>query len=164
VEDLDESVSHFLCFPYDRRPIACFAGFNFPEPRTIACSHVSGLRFIFCAMNDRPLVGCAGWSIPVPLQARFAAAGTHLERYAAGLPSVEINSSFYRPHLPATYARWAASVPPTFQFSVKVPRSITHERRLKDIEALLEAFLRGTADRNLPFFAHSRGKLRKLKG
>jgi aspartate/methionine/tyrosine aminotransferase len=54
---------------------------------------------------------------------------------------VEINSSFYRPHRPSTYERWAASVPASFRFSVKVPRSITHERRLADADALLDAFL-----------------------
>jgi uncharacterized protein YecE (DUF72 family) len=43
---------------------------------------------------------------------------------------VEINSSFYRSHKPATYARWAASVPLDFRFAVKLPREITHVRKL----------------------------------
>jgi uncharacterized protein YecE (DUF72 family) len=54
---------------------------------------------------------------------------------------VEINSSFYRPHRPATYARWAASVPPGFRFAVKVPREITHGHRLADPEEPLDRFL-----------------------
>jgi len=86
-------------------------------------------------------VGCAGWSLPRDAQPHFPAAGTHLARYAARLPATEINSSFYRPHRPATYARWAASVPPAFRFSVKIPRAITHERRLEGAEHLLDAFL-----------------------
>ena len=86
-------------------------------------------------------VGCAGWSLPRDAQPRFPAEGTHLVRYAARLPATEINSSFYRPHRPATYARWAARVPPGFRFSVKAPRTITHERRLVDAEPLLDAFL-----------------------
>jgi len=72
---------------------------------------------------------------------RFPAAGTHLERYAAAFPAVEINSSFYRPHRPATYARWAASVPAEFRFAVKVPREITHRRRLIDVRELVDSFL-----------------------
>src|SRR6185312_6154680 len=52
-----------------------------------------------------------------------------------------INSSFYKPHRPATYARWAASVPAGFRFSVKVPKLATHERRLVDTDDVLEAFL-----------------------
>jgi uncharacterized protein YecE (DUF72 family) len=86
-------------------------------------------------------IGTAGWSIPKPHAANFPQHGSHLERYAARLSAVEINSSFYRPHKPATYARWAASVPPTFRFAVKVPREITHSRKLVDIVEPLEQFL-----------------------
>ena len=87
------------------------------------------------------MLGRAGWSLKVEEQPHFPAGGTHLERYASVLPAVEINSSFHRPHRPATYARWAASVPAHFRFSVKMPKRITHERRLADSEAQLDAFL-----------------------
>ncbi|HEX8830749.1 MAG TPA: DUF72 domain-containing protein [Longimicrobium sp.] len=90
---------------------------------------------------SRAFVGCAGWSLPREAQGRFPAEGTHLQRYAARFPAVEINSSFYRPHRPATYARWAESVPDDFRFSVKVPKAITHTAKLADTEALLDAFL-----------------------
>jgi uncharacterized protein YecE (DUF72 family) len=86
-------------------------------------------------------VGCAGWSVPKEHAARFPDEGSHLERYAGQFPAVEINSSFYRPHRPATYARWAASVPPGFRFAVKVPREITHGRRLAASEEILDRFL-----------------------
>lgn len=89
-------------------------------------------------------VGCAGWSIPRQYAAAFPADGTHLERYAQRFPAVEINSSFYRPHRPATYARWAASVPESFQFAVKVPQEITHMRRLRDVADTLDRFLSET--------------------
>ena len=51
------------------------------------------------------LVGCAGWSLPKACADAFPVEGSHLERYAAVFPTVEINSSFYKPHKPATYAR-----------------------------------------------------------
>ena len=86
-------------------------------------------------------IGCAGWSIPRQEQAHFPADGTHLERYAGRLPAVEINSSFYRPHRPATYVKWAGAVPPGFRFAVKVPKTITHESKLVQITPLLDAFL-----------------------
>lgn len=86
-------------------------------------------------------IGTAGWSIPKQQAAAFAGSGSHLERYARRLPAVEINSSFYRPHRPATYARWAASVPAGFRFSVKVPQLITHERRLQAVTEPLQRFL-----------------------
>ena len=92
-------------------------------------------------MRHPYLVGCAGWSIPKALADTFPGGGTHLERYARVLPAVEVNSSFYRPHKPETWARWAASTPPGFRFSAKIPRAITHERRLRDVAAPLDRFL-----------------------
>src|SRR5690242_13869791 len=89
-------------------------------------------------------VGCAGWSIRREYAEHFPATGTHLERYARRLPAVEINSSFYRPHRPETYARWAASVPESFRFAVKVPKEITHTRRLRDVADPLDRFLSET--------------------
>jgi uncharacterized protein YecE (DUF72 family) len=86
------------------------------------------------------LIGCAGWSLHKEVAAEFPEEGSHLERYAAVFPAVEINSSFYRPHQPATYARWAASVPPDFRFSVKLPKAISHEARLRDADDLLDRF------------------------
>ncbi len=85
-------------------------------------------------------IGCAGWSIPWEHAHAFPSEGSHLERYAQVFPAVEINSSFYRHHLPKTYARWAASTPEHFRFAVKVHRSITHHKRLRQPE-LLDAFL-----------------------
>ncbi|ACI50688.1 protein of unknown function DUF72 [Gluconacetobacter diazotrophicus PA1 5] len=89
-------------------------------------------------------VGVAGWSIPPALAGQFPSVGTHLERYGARFSAVEINSSFYRPHRRTTYQRWAASVPPEFRFSVKLPRTITHERRLIDCRSLIERFAEET--------------------
>jgi uncharacterized protein YecE (DUF72 family) len=86
-------------------------------------------------------VGCAGWSLPRETWPQFPVTGTHLQRYAARFNAAEINSSFYRPHQPVTYARWAASVPADFRFSAKLPKTITHEKRLRDCEGLLDAFL-----------------------
>src|ERR1700750_903455 len=88
-------------------------------------------------------VGVAGWAISKDLADRFPADGTHLARYARRFTAVEINSSFYRPHRPATYARWAASVPSGFRFAVKLPRRITHLDRLSAPGAAPPSFLPG---------------------
>jgi uncharacterized protein YecE (DUF72 family) len=93
------------------------------------------------AAAGRRLVGCAGWSLRQEQAADFPVEGSHLERYATVFPAVEINSSFYRPHRPQTYARWAASVPDGFRFSVKLPRTITHDARLAGVDELLDRFL-----------------------
>ena len=88
--------------------------------------------------------GTAGWSIPKAVRAEFPAGGSILERYAQVFDAVEINSSFYRPHKPQTYARWAASTPEGFRFAVKLPKAITHERRLVDVIEPLDRFLTET--------------------
>lgn len=85
-------------------------------------------------------IGCAGWSIPSRHAALFDDGGSMLARYATRFDTVEINSCFYRPHLVRTYERWAATVPPGFRFSVKLPRSITHEARLVGGHNLLARF------------------------
>jgi uncharacterized protein YecE (DUF72 family) len=99
----------------------------------------------FNVANNKPKrtirVGVAGWSLPKDHSDRFPAEGAHLERYAARFPAVEINSSFYKPHRPSTYARWAESVTEDFRFSVKVPKVATHERRLVDVDDVLDGFL-----------------------
>jgi uncharacterized protein YecE (DUF72 family) len=89
-------------------------------------------------------VGTAGWSIPRASAFRFEQQGTHLERYARSLRCAEINSSFYRPHAAATYAKWRDSTPPDFRFAVKMPRAITHELKLHDAREPLAAFLAQT--------------------
>jgi uncharacterized protein YecE (DUF72 family) len=103
-------------------------------------------HFFDCAMKPavtahaRRLIGCAGWTIPKDVADAFPGEGTHLQRYAAVFPVAEINSSFHRPHRAQTYEKWAASVPRDFRFSVKLPRTITHDAKLSGVEALLEQF------------------------
>jgi uncharacterized protein YecE (DUF72 family) len=86
-------------------------------------------------------IGCAGWSLGREHWPVFPVEGTHLQRYAARLNCVEINSSFYRPHRRQTYERWADGVPEAFRFSVKIPKHITHELRLVGCESALDNFL-----------------------
>lgn len=85
-------------------------------------------------------VGCAGWSIPREAATHFPLEGSHLERYSRVFTCCEINSSFYKPHQPRTWERWAQSVPTGFRFSVKAPKAITHEARLHCDSDALSAF------------------------
>ena len=90
-------------------------------------------------------IGTAGWNLPRQSGHRFPSGGTHLERYGRVFSCVEINSAFYRPHRPSTYARWAESVPGDFRFAVKLTRAITHDMRLQAWRAPLDQFLDETA-------------------
>lgn len=51
--------------------------------------------------------------------------------YARHFNSVEVDSTFYGVPTAATVDRWAAAVPEDFRFSVKVPRTVTHEGALR---------------------------------
>ncbi|WP_395696587.1 DUF72 domain-containing protein [Methylocella sp.] len=96
-------------------------------------------------MKGNVRIAVAGWSVPKDCASRFPAAGSHLGRYAQVMRAVEINSSFYRAHRRRTYERWAAAAPPDFSFAVKIPREISHRRRLVDAREPLLRFLDETA-------------------
>ena len=95
--------------------------------------------------NGTLFIGTAGWSIPRALADHAPGEGAHLDRYAQQLPCAEINSTFYRPHRAGTYAKWAAAVPETFRFAVKVPRALTHEGALAPDAARFQSFLEETS-------------------
>jgi uncharacterized protein YecE (DUF72 family) len=68
----------------------------------------------------------------------------HAERlafYSKWFGAVEGDSTFY--HVPARHVvgHWAAATPDDFRFSLKVPREITHERKLRDCAQPLAEFL-----------------------
>jgi uncharacterized protein YecE (DUF72 family) len=81
-------------------------------------------------------IGTAGWSVPRDRKEQE----THLHRYSRIFSCVEINSSFYRPHRASTWAKWSQETPSYFRFSIKAPKTITHEAKLCDTAHLLEAF------------------------
>jgi uncharacterized protein YecE (DUF72 family) len=64
--------------------------------------------------------------------------------YAARLPAVEINNTFYRLPKAKMLEDWAAQTPSGFRFVLKASRKITHIHRLKDVGELL-AYLFETA-------------------
>jgi uncharacterized protein YecE (DUF72 family) len=74
------------------------------------------------------LAGASGFSF-ASWRPGFYPAGTRtddfLAYYAARLPTVELNGTFYRQPAVSTLERWAASVPDGFRFAVKAPRTIS---------------------------------------
>lgn len=63
--------------------------------------------------------------------------------YARYFPAVEIDSTFYATPGAQTVARWLAATPETFRFTCKMPREITHVRKLRDCAEPLSLFLAG---------------------
>src|SRR5512138_2680281 len=73
------------------------------------------------------------WSLKA-WQGRFVErtlpAGERLRAYAGWCTAVEGNTTFYATPARETVASWAAQTSPSFRFVVKLPRTVTHERRL----------------------------------
>src|SRR5215203_1513798 len=71
-----------------------------------------------------------------------------LAYYATRLPIVEINNTFYRMPNAAAIEGWRSQVPESFRFAVKVPRRVSHIKRLRDCGAelaLLQTAIAGLA-------------------
>jgi len=63
-----------------------------------------------------------------------------LPYYAERFATVEINYTFYRMPNEKILAGWAAQTPSTFRFTLKAPRSITHDNRLRNVGDLVRGF------------------------
>lgn len=68
-------------------------------------------------------------------------AGRELGPYSRLLNAVEGNTTFYALPPPTTVAKWASTAEPGFRFVFKVPRTITHDQRLRDVREELAAFV-----------------------
>jgi uncharacterized protein YecE (DUF72 family) len=89
-------------------------------------------------------VGCAMWTY-TPWQGRYLPASLsprdRLHAYATWCNAVEGNTTFYATPALGTVTSWAGQTAPGFRFILKLPKTITHERRLADVAEPLRAFL-----------------------
>jgi uncharacterized protein YecE (DUF72 family) len=67
--------------------------------------------------------------------------GDRLRAYATWCNAVEGNTTFYATPALGTVKSWAEQTTPDFRFVLKLPKEITHERRLTDVSDPLRAFL-----------------------
>ncbi|MFI5254226.1 MAG: DUF72 domain-containing protein [Candidatus Limnocylindrales bacterium] len=91
-------------------------------------------------MSGRLYVGTSGFGYPA-WAPRFYPAGARAEGllplYAARLPAVEVNSTYYRQPSSETVGAWCASTPPGFRFVVKALRTGTLRAWASDPEGTL---------------------------
>ncbi|GAB4583622.1 DUF72 domain-containing protein [Nocardia sp. IFM 10818] len=64
-----------------------------------------------------------------------------LRTYSSWCNAVEGNTTFYATPQRRTVESWARQTDPDFRFVVKLPRTVTHDRRLTGIDAEMTAFL-----------------------
>ncbi|AZA89159.1 Protein of uncharacterised function DUF72 [Chryseobacterium nakagawai] len=63
-----------------------------------------------------------------------------LSLYAESFNAVEINSTFYRIPTAKTLLKWYDETPESFRFFIKIPKAITHQKRLADTKEEIIAF------------------------
>ncbi len=97
------------------------------------------------------LIGTSGYNYPEWKGSFYPAdlpAAKMLPYYAGRFSTVEINYTFYRMPTPKLVAGWCAQVPENFRFTLKSPRRITHDKRLRpaDVADSLRAFVTAAAE------------------
>jgi uncharacterized protein YecE (DUF72 family) len=97
------------------------------------------------------LVGTSGYNYPEWKGAFYPAdlpAKKMLPYYAGKFPTVEINYTFYRMPTPKLIAGWREQVPPSFRFTLKAPKRITHDKRLRpaDVGESLHGFITAASE------------------
>ncbi|HEY7290712.1 MAG TPA: DUF72 domain-containing protein [Vicinamibacterales bacterium] len=88
-------------------------------------------------------VGTSGYNYPEWKGSFYPSdlpAAKMLPYYAARFSTVEINYTFYRMPTEKLVVGWAAQTPSPYKLTLKAPRRITHDNRLKNTAALVETF------------------------
>jgi uncharacterized protein YecE (DUF72 family) len=94
-------------------------------------------------MKPRIHIGTQSWSFDAwvgpfyPLGTRPA---DYLTVYARAFNSVEVDSTFYAIPPVSTLRGWRERTPEQFTFELKLPQEITHERRLRNSEDVVQLF------------------------
>jgi uncharacterized protein YecE (DUF72 family) len=94
-------------------------------------------------MHGKVRIGISGWTYK-PWRGVFYPDKLPQKKelhYAADtFPTIEINGTFYALQKPDSFEHWAQETPDDFVFSIKGSQYITHQRRLREIEAPLSNF------------------------
>jgi uncharacterized protein YecE (DUF72 family) len=93
-------------------------------------------------------VGTSGYNYPEWKGSFYPSdlsAAKMLPYYAARFPTVEINYTFYRMPNEKLVSGWAVQTPEPYRLTLKAPRRITHDSRLKNTGDLVQGFCRVAA-------------------
>ena len=103
---------------------------------TIPADHPDNKRVleISTPKGFKVYVGCAKWN-KADLK-NFYPKGTkdELGYYSTQFNCIELNATFYRLFPAAQFEKWKETVPADFKFFPKLEQSISHFKRLKDVE------------------------------
>jgi uncharacterized protein YecE (DUF72 family) len=96
-------------------------------------------------------IGCAKWNKTDLKNFYPKGVKDELGYYSTQFNCIELNATFYRLFPPSTFEKWYATVPEDFRFFPKLEQTISHFRRLKDVEGLV--------DQNVTNMSHLKEKL-----
>lgn len=89
------------------------------------------------------IIGCSGFHYK-HWKGKFYPADLAIKKwfeyYGKHFQTLELNVTFYRFPTPAMLREWYEHAPANFSFSVKVPRSITHFKKLNDTSRMISDF------------------------
>lgn len=95
-------------------------------------------------MAGRIRIGTQGWNYAAwvgPFYPSGTRPAAFLSTYARAFGTVEVDSTFYAVPAPKVVRGWAGRVPEDFVFALKMPQEVTHERRLRGAEDIVDRFL-----------------------
>lgn len=88
-------------------------------------------------------LGTQGWNYEAwvgPFYPSGTRSADFLRTYARAFDTVEVDSTFYAVPAERAVEGWAERTPPGFRFALKLPQEITHERRLRGGDDVLDLF------------------------
>lgn len=86
-------------------------------------------------------VGCAKWNKKDLKNFYPRGIKNELEYYSSHFNCIELNATFYRLFKSEQFKKWAETTPKGFKFFPKLGQDISHWRRLKDVDQLVEDYV-----------------------
>lgn len=110
---------------------------------SLPADHPDTARVLGQHKSDRPFeiyVGCAKWNRQDLKGFYPRGVKDELSYYASQFNSIELNATFYNSPDRAQVATWKNKTPENFRFFPKIPNTISHFKRLLNVQEPVEAF------------------------
>lgn len=109
---------------------------------SLPIDHVNNIMILGGVPSDNfeVSVGCAKWNKQDLKNFYPKGVKEELVYYASQFNSIELNATFYQAYGREQFEKWYSKTPPKFKFFPKIPQTISHLRRLNEVQNLTEEF------------------------
>lgn len=109
---------------------------------SLPIDHVNNIMILEGVPSDNfeVSVGCAKWNKQDLKNFYPKGVKEELVYYASQFNSIELNATFYQAYGRGQFEKWYSKTPPNFKFFPKIPQTISHLRRLNEVQNLTEEF------------------------